>query len=143
MAKAQKVKPAPEPVAKAQFVEVPVPWDGDDIGIHCCPVCGASVRDEDLCPHVVFVWLDEAGEFQTRDEGVAALLEPITDALGDDEEADNDEPPHPARLACELLELPSAVCLYFGATFTGPGMAVCFDFSIEPDEVEDDEDEDA
>lgn len=82
-------------------------------------MCGADLGDGSLRKHVLFTYMDEAGEFSK----VHDSLLPLTDDLGD---PDVD---HPAEVLTSRNDDASVVCSYFTANVTGAGWAVCLRFS--------------
>lgn len=104
-----------------------MPWGGEDIGLQYCPVCSAYIvgveetPDVPPCPHVLFVYFDDVGDFDPIRDDLRAAAEGI--------EWDFDSDTHPAEILSQRIDRDSAVCLHFGANSTGAGYAVCIDFA--------------
>lgn len=76
--------------------------------IHC-PACGKHIGDEDttwenLCPHVIFLYLPDVGEFSY----VAPAYQSLVDEIMDDP---NLEDVSPVETLVERLERPGAMAL--------------------------------
>ena len=106
-----------------QFVSVPMPWGSDDIGMEFCSVCGQRIFEEPACDHLLFVFMDEVGEFTN----VAPDIEALVEQLPDSDESEDDE--YPPEMLTALIPSESALCLYFTANVTGGGISVCIDFA--------------
>ena len=106
-----------------QFLDVPMPWGGEHIGIEFCPVCGTNIHGNDRCEHLLFVFLDEADEFTYVSNDILSLADQIGefDPLSDDD--------HPTKQLTGWITNESAVCLHFGPNSTGAGISICIDFA--------------
>jgi hypothetical protein len=105
-------------------VVVTLPSEAALDGLYC-PACGKGLLAEDsqeICPHVLFCYESEAGEFTYVAPPVDALLW----QTGSDRTAGQ---PRPVDRLCERIESPSALCLQIdsgGVTH----VPVCFETYI-------------
>lgn len=110
------------------FVRIAAPFTNDEDLLHC-PAYGTSIHDpESGCPHLLFVYYDEADDFHGVAlplQGDVAAVKAERDGLEDEawDEAD------PSEMLARRLDRSSAVCFRFGANTTGGGYAVGFDFA--------------
>lgn len=103
-------------------IPIALPWGDDGVGARFCPVCAADFLGDEPCTHVLFVFLDEAGEFSHVADRIRNLVADLPDA------DDLEDATLPEVLA-ERIDCDSAACLVFGATCTGGGASVAIDFA--------------
>jgi len=110
------------------MVHVVTQYSHDDAGLFYCPVCGSELgRVDERCPHVLFTYFEEVGEFTDVSDlisHVVADVEKQLEEMDDDSRMDAD----PAQLVAERADIPSAICFRFSANVTGGGYAVAINF---------------
>jgi hypothetical protein len=105
----------------AKYLTVSTPWGGEDVGILFCPVCGRKVTSKRHCNHVLFLFLDELGDF----EWVSPSLAEARKSLKSKKLA------NPTRAFAKAIQRDSVVCFYFTPNVTGGGIGIAIDFAAD------------
>jgi hypothetical protein len=103
----------------AKYLTVPMPFGGEEVGILFCPVCGRRVTSKRKCSHLLFIYLEEVGDF----EWLAPSLRTVRKSMNLQRHE------NPTRAIARLVKSESAVCFYFTPNETGGGIGIGIEFA--------------
>jgi hypothetical protein len=115
-----------------QSVSIPTSWSNDEIEFQFCPCCGRCVtnEEEEGCAHLLFVYLDEVGEFIKVKPSIQKAVDQAVDfysRLRENDDGDHFGFDVPGEVI-KQYDSDSAVCFSFGANVTGAGYSVAIEF---------------